>query len=683
MRKISGFKIAYLIFFCNICRLVLINLISPIIPISPIIQTTRISPLNTNYKKNYTMRRKLLLTITFTIALVCSTAAQKVAGGDLSLVPAYEQADDVWLDADGHEINTHYSDGMLTYLKEVAGWNAVRVRLLVDPSADNLLATCQDLDYVKQLGKRVKTAGMAFLLDIFYSDTWTDVSAQWMPKSWGFNKNTPTATVAAKVKSYTTEVLNNLNAYGAKPDYIQIGNEVSYGMLWDTAASASTSNAFYLYGTYSTFKTQIDRFATLLKAAAEGIRASDCANAKIILHCERTANAGNTINFYDWVGQAGFDDYDIMGLSYYPQWHGTLDMLKSTLKELHDTFEEKEIQLVETGYFNNSSVDESKLTYNTSATWAFSPAGQAAFLKDLIAVLKSFDCVTGLYYWQPEECGNGADADGNKRVMDGWDNRGFWQLTWKSGRHALQSADALMSMATFLKAGEEPADGTDVSDKFTNLDFEQCEYNEAGGYVTTCPGWDINYETKWSSGPWPVKVNEWHSSLTDGFAFQGWNARGNSLAAGYILRQSAEELPAGTYTVTAAVHADYDGVSLFANNESAAVTTTSEWGTAFAVKVVTELKAPGSLTIGLQFDNAISTSSEINLYADNFKVMYSPAASQLRGDVNADGKVDISDVVAVINQMAGTASYKAADVNNDNEVNISDVVAVINIMAGQ
>ena len=111
------------------------------------------------------MQKKLLLTITFVMAMVCSTSGQRLVGGDLSLVPAYEQAGDVWLDADGHEINSYYSDGMITYLKEVAGWNAVRVRLLVDPSADNLLATCQDLDYVKRIGKRVKAAGMAFLLD--------------------------------------------------------------------------------------------------------------------------------------------------------------------------------------------------------------------------------------------------------------------------------------------------------------------------------------------------------------------------------------------------------------------------------------------------------------------------------------------------------------------------------------
>ena len=116
-----------------------------------------------------------------------TVSAQKLVGGDLSLVPAYEQAGDKWLDSEGNEINTYYNDGMITYVHEVAGWNAIRVRLLVDPSQDDAPATCQDLDYVKKLGKRIKDAGMSFLLDIFYSDTWTDVSQQWIPTSWGYN----------------------------------------------------------------------------------------------------------------------------------------------------------------------------------------------------------------------------------------------------------------------------------------------------------------------------------------------------------------------------------------------------------------------------------------------------------------------------------------------------------------
>jgi arabinogalactan endo-1,4-beta-galactosidase len=371
-------------------------------------------------------------------------------GGDLSLVPAYEQAGDKWLDADGKVINTAYGDGMITYVHEVAGWNSVRVRLLVDPSLDDAPATCQDLDYVKKLGKRVKDAGMNFLLDIFYSDTWTDVSQQWIPTSWGYDRNTAQATLAAKVKNYTTEVLNELAAYGAKPDYVQIGNEVSYGMLWDSLSGKNKANSFSTGMTYDGQRSKIERFATLLKAAAEGVRASECATAKIVLHCERTINSTQVKNFYSWVQQAGFTDYDIIGLSYYPIWHGTISQLKSSLSALQASFPSKDIHIVETGYFNNTGVDASKQEYNTSSTWPFSFEGQAKFIKDLVDELAKFKNVKGLYYWQPEECGNGADEGGTNRVMNDWDNRGFWELTWKSGNHKLLGGKSLTNLKEFL-----------------------------------------------------------------------------------------------------------------------------------------------------------------------------------------------------------------------------------------
>lgn len=190
------------------------------------------------------MKKHLLLSLFTLLALTAN--AQKYVGGDLSLVPAYETAGDQWLDADGNVINTKYSDGMITFMHDVAGWNSVRVRLLADPSQDDMVATCQDLNYVKKLGKRIKDAGMNFLLDIFYSDTWTDVSQQWIPAAWGYDKSTATATLAAKVKSYTTEVLNELVTYGATPDFIQIGNEVSYGMLWDNASGKNKGTNFFL-----------------------------------------------------------------------------------------------------------------------------------------------------------------------------------------------------------------------------------------------------------------------------------------------------------------------------------------------------------------------------------------------------------------------------------------------------
>ena len=55
-----------------------------------------------------------------------------------------------------------------------------------------------------------------------------------------------------------------------------------------------------------------------------------------------------------------------------------------------------------------------------------------------------------------------------------------------------------------------------------------------------------------------------------------------------------------------------------------------------------------------------------------------------KGDVNQDGAVDIADVVAVYNIMAGLSpnGYNG-DVNEDGTTDIADVVAVYNIMAGK
>ena len=562
------------------------------------------------------MKLKALILI---IILACCTGmqAQKYVGGDLSLVPAYEAAGDKWLDADGNTINSHYQDGMITYVHDVAGWNAVRVRLIVEADKDNVPATCQDLDYVKKLGKRVKDAGMNLLLDIFYSDTWTDVSKQWIPDSWGYNRSTATETLAQKVKSYTTDVLNELTAYGAKPDFVQIGNEVSYGMLWDSASGQNKANAFYTSGSYTQYSSQIQRFATLLKAAAEGVRASNCAAAKIVLHCERTYTASHCKNFYTWVQQAGFTDYDIIGLSFYPLWHGTLTNLRNTLSTLQSAFPSKEIHIVETGYQNNTSFTFENGNHNTSAIWPYSPAGQAAFLKDLIAALTDYKNVTGLYYWQPEECGNGADASGNKRVMAEWDNRGFWELKSESSSHHLNSATALMTLKTFISSSSGDDTQTDISSQFNNLDFESCE--KSGESITSCPGWTINYEQGWGS-IWPVIVNEWHSALADGNCFQAWVAANNSLAAGNIISQSLENMPAGTYTITAKVHTDYNGIYLFANDDAQLVSATSSWGTAYETKVTTTLTETSTITLGLKLNSATpAAGSEINLYADNFK----------------------------------------------------------------
>ena len=553
---------------------------------------------------------------TLLTALFCLTATanaqDKILGGDLSLVPAYEAAGDRWFDDEGNDITSYYTDGMITFFHDVAKWNTIRVRLMVDPTQDSEPATCQDIEYVKKLGKRIKDAGMNFLLDIFYSDTWTDVSQQWIPASWGYNRTTAADVLATKVKSYTTEVLNELTNYGAKPDLIQLGNEVSYSMLWDSAAGGNkTTNWFVTSGTYAAQETKIKRFVTLLKAAKEGVDASNAAGAKIILHCERTVSASGCQNFYNWVNQAGFTDYDIIGLSYYPFWHGDLAYLKSTLSTLQNTFPTKEIHIVETGYFNNSGVDHTKLDYDTSGTWPFTSKGQAAFLTDLVTTLASYKNVKGLYYWQPEECGNGADTNGNKRVMSGWDNRGFWELSWKSGNHAMKGGKSVAAMQNFISQDGPTPTETDITSQFENMDFENGESNI---------GWSINTDQNWGM----IGVfapDQWMSSLVGGnWLFKTWVNTGSTLTAGNILYQSKDNMPAGTYTITAIVHTDYNGIRLFANNDTKVVTASSAWGTAYEVSVSTTLTEPGTLTFGLTLPTAPTSTNEINLYADNFTV---------------------------------------------------------------
>lgn len=549
--------------------------------------------------------KSLLLALLCAFTITLSAQTTKVLGGDLSLVPAYEAAGDVWLDADGNSINTTYNDGMLGFVKEKAKWNSVRVRLLVDPTQDSFVATCQDLEYVKKLGKRIKDAGMNFLLDIFYSDTWADVSKQWIPASWGYDRNTETATLAAKVKSYTTEVLNALVDYGAKPDYIQLGNEVSYGMLWDSATVGSKRNYFITSGTYEGQQTPIERFANLLKAAAEGVRASNASTAKIVLHCERVGNGVTAVNnFYTWVGKAGFTDYDVIGLSYYPQWHGTIANLKGVITNLTLNFPSKKIQIVETGYKNDGSETD------------YTPAGQATFLTDLITMLNGFNDVDGLYYWQPEECGNGADDSGTNRVMDAYDSRGFWSRSWKSSQeqHTLIGAASITAMMTFIgeTPDEDESQGTEVTD-FENLDFE----NGTSNYK-----WTVNWNQGWSTN-WFFAPDQWVSSLVTGsWFYKTWIDANKTLTAGNLIYQSKDNMPAGTYTISAAIHNESDAIYLFANDDKVAIPVASSWSNAQNVSVQTTLTEAGTLTFGITVPETVTTTAEVSLYADNFKVTY-------------------------------------------------------------
>lgn len=390
------------------------------------------------------MKRSLIALCTAVLAT--SASAQNLVGGDISLLSAYEAAGTKHLDASGKAI-----PDVIEYLKVNAGMNAMRVRLFVAPSGKsgdgkNDPAVCQDLNYVQKLGKRIKDAGLKLMLDFHYSDTWADPNYQTIPASW--TKNTSNEALTDSMYCYTKRCLEYLNENGATPDYVQIGNEISYGMLWRNA-----NDKCYTTTSQTATSAQWTRLCNFLNAGAKAVR-EVTPDAKIVIHTERSGKAEQTQTFYQFLN-ANKVDYDVIGLSYYPFWHGYLASLSSTLTKLEQTQPNKEVQIVETAYYHQWFPSDA--TVNTTSTWQATVSGQAKFITDLSAELNKHSNVKGMFYWCPEEAGNGK----NKTVMNSWMNRGFW---WEDSQWPINEAFAAFKEYSTTGIHEVTADQSASAD---------------------------------------------------------------------------------------------------------------------------------------------------------------------------------------------------------------------------
>lgn len=373
------------------------------------------------------MKKLLLIVLTLTALVFVPVQAQKYVGGDISMLTKYENANKTYRTKSGSSISD-----LITYCKQ-QGWNSMRVRLFVNPTgayADGTACNdvCQDLNYVKVLGKRIKDAGLNFLLDFHYSDTYADPSDQWSPSAWASLSNTNLYT---QIKSYTEEVLQTLIDYGATPDAIQIGNEISYGMCWGTY---NTKTYVCYTGSSSSNWT---RFTTLLSKASEACR-SKCPNAQIILHTERVPQTNVLTNFYDKMASAGVD-YDIIGLSYYPQYHGSsakdFTTLGTALSTLQTRYPSKNIWIVETAYSANG-YDIPSPTYDYSTKYPFTDTGQNNYTQALIDKLHEYTNVKGLFWWFAEDNPYG-NSTSVRSSGDGWWNGSLFDQSTGKARTAL------------------------------------------------------------------------------------------------------------------------------------------------------------------------------------------------------------------------------------------------------
>ena len=350
--------------------------------------------------------------------------AQKYVGGDISLLPSYEAKNAIYYDKDGKEITD-----FLVFMKN-EGMNSMRVRLFVDPSKASEThkkeGVVQDLDYVKALGKRIKDAGLHFLLDFHYSDTWTDPGKHATPAS--FTAETAEG-LGQQLYDYTVSALTALIEAGAEPDAIQVGNEITFGQLWPTgyiyptggAPAGGSWDSFYLY----------------VKKGTEACRAT-CPDAKVVVHIEMSEQGKNVKPFLQKFLTYS-PDYDILGLSYYPYFHGDLSKLETVLTEVEDLCPGKSIQLVEAGYPN--AWYPSDATYDYTWKYPATEEGQRQFIADLIAKLNTHPQVNGFYWWYPEANGN--------YFADKWYDMGLWN---NSSSRALK---ALYELKNFLS--QEPS----------------------------------------------------------------------------------------------------------------------------------------------------------------------------------------------------------------------------------
>ena len=308
----------------------------------------------------------------------------RYVGGDISLLPTYEAAGSKYYTNSGVPVND-----VLKFCYD-EGMNCMRVRLFVNPSdyPNNDPNACQDLDYILPLCKRIQEDGFALMLDFHYSDTWADPAAQWTPKAW---EGLDDAALAAQLYDYTKGTLMTLKENGVVPEFIQPGNEISYGMLW---GPAGTNKPKKIYPTSTNEEWQ--RLGNLLGSAIKACR-EVCPKAEIVIHTERVAQVNVLTGFYNQMKRMEVD-YDIIGLSYYPYYHGKISVLNAALATLEKQYPEKEIMIVETGYTYAWEVPGT----NQSVDYPYTEAGQNQFAQSLVNTLLAHPNCTGLFWWWME-----------------------------------------------------------------------------------------------------------------------------------------------------------------------------------------------------------------------------------------------------------------------------------------
>jgi arabinogalactan endo-1,4-beta-galactosidase len=313
-------------------------------------------------------------------------AGQMALGGDLSFTPQELAA--------GAQFTDRGRPGNPVEIMRENGANWVRMRLWVNPPPgySNLAS---DL----ALARAVHAAGMKIYLDIMYSDFWADPQHQIIPAAW---QGQDLSQLTQTVQSYTQQVISAFAQQGTPVDMASIGNEIRNGILWPIGQVDPVAN------------TGWDNLATLLKAGVAGAQAGNPPGHKllIMMHYDQGGNNQLSQAFYQNLISRGVP-FDVIGLSYYPFFHGTISQMKANVDALATQFG-KPIVIAETQYAwtlanGNEQAGDSTGDFvwqpsQISTGYPASPGGQLSFLSDELSILAQVPngLGMGLFYWAPE-----------------------------------------------------------------------------------------------------------------------------------------------------------------------------------------------------------------------------------------------------------------------------------------
>ncbi|MDO4339699.1 MAG: glycosyl hydrolase 53 family protein [Eubacteriales bacterium] len=298
----------------------------------------------------------------------------------------------------GGRFYDHGSSGDAMDILKTYGMNMIRLRLWNHPFAEDgssFGAGGNDIETTLALANRAREKGIGWMLDFHYSDFWADPGKQTIPRAW---QGMDVPQLEQAVHDFTAQVLMRCKEENVMPCIVAVGNELSNGLLWP-------------YG-------RVPEYGNIARFVNAGIRAVREADpcAEVMLHLDNGGNNELYRRWFDAYFANGGEDFEYIGLSYYPFWHGTIQMLQDNMNDIALRYHKKLIVAeVSMGHTMEDYQKYEKLPKEQrkgmatrpelvkKVPYPMTPEGQARFMEDIQAVIKNVPegLGKGFCYWEP------------------------------------------------------------------------------------------------------------------------------------------------------------------------------------------------------------------------------------------------------------------------------------------